>query len=161
MKTRNILVLSAILADLALTSGCASIVDGSGQVLSVQTKQANAQEVDGAACTLANSKGTFFVTTPGTVTVHRDSDDLSVKCTKAGINPGIADVKSSVKGMAFGNILTGGIIGAAIDDHTGDAFDYPNLITVIMGKTEVIPAKPVKDAKTAENTPLPKTTTAK
>jgi len=41
-------------------------------------------------------------------------------------------VNSSVKGMAFGNILFGGLIGAGVDTMTGAACDYPSLIPVPM-----------------------------
>ena len=51
---------------------------------------------------------------------------------------GIAAVKSGTKAMAFGNILFGGIIGAAVDTSTGAAYDYPDLITIVMGKTSML-----------------------
>jgi hypothetical protein len=62
-------------------SGCASIVSGTTQVISVDTSMAG-QPVAGAKCTLTNSKGTFYATTPGTVPVHRDYGDLVVACAK-------------------------------------------------------------------------------
>jgi len=39
--------------------------------------------------------------------------------------------------MAFGNIIFGGVIGAGVDISTGAAYDYPSLITVMMGKSGV------------------------
>jgi hypothetical protein len=33
-------------------------------------------------------------------------------------------------GLAFGNILFGGLIGAAVDVGTGAAYDYPSPIIV-------------------------------
>lgn len=133
--------LGAAIATLSLMTGCASIVDGSSQVISVETRK-DADSVAGASCTLTSNKGTWFVTTPGTVTVHRGYDDLNVKCTKPDFLPGIATVKSSTKGMAFGNLLFGGIIGAAIDTGTGAAYDYPTLITVQMVANSVIAPPP-------------------
>lgn len=117
---------------IALT-GCASIVNGNNQVVSVEARN-KGQQVVGATCTLVNPKGTFYVTTPGTVTIHRAYDDLNVKCEKDGLQPGLANVKSSTKPMAFGNILFGGVIGAAVDAGSGAAYDYPTLISVIMGE---------------------------
>lgn len=133
MKTT---IMGALAAAVAL-SGCASIVSGTNQVVSVQTTQ-EGNDVTGAACKLENDKGTWFVKTPGTVTVHRAHGDLAVKCEKEGTPPGIASVKSSTKGMAFGNILFGGIIGAGVDMASGAAYDYPDLITVSMGLTSII-----------------------
>lgn len=116
---------------LALLGGCASIVDGSNQSLSVDTTS-QGKELAGAECALTNDKGKWFVTTPGTVTVHRSYDAMNVKCTDAGYEPAIATSASSTKAMAFGNILFGGLIGAGVDISTGAAYDYPALITVPM-----------------------------
>jgi hypothetical protein len=124
---------AVLVATLALT-GCASIVNGNNQVISVETKS-KGQPIAGASCRLENPKGTFFVTTPGTVTVRRAFDNLAVKCEKDGIAPGLASVKSGTKAMAFGNILFGGVIGAAVDVGSGAAYDYPTLISVDMGDT--------------------------
>ncbi len=133
IQTNAIRTLAAIGALVGITTltGCASIVNGHNQVVSVETRY-KGQAVSGANCRLDNGKGTFYVTTPGTVTVHRAYDDMSVKCEKEGLQPGIAAVKSSTKPMAFGNVLFGGVIGAAIDAGSGAAYDYPTLITVIM-----------------------------
>jgi hypothetical protein len=126
----------------SLLTGCASIVNGSNQVVSVEARN-KGQHVTGATCQLNNGKGTYFVTTPGTVTVHRAYDDMNVKCEKDSLQPGLATVKSNTKAMAFGNILFGGFIGAAVDAGTGAAYDYPTLISVIMGEaTTITPPSP-------------------
>ncbi len=121
MRTR-LLLLSALLA--AFLPGCASIVTGANQPLSVQTP-----DCEGASCTLTNSKGTWFVKSPGSVTVHRAYDELSVTCSKEGYASATNTVASSTKAMAFGNIVFGGVIGAGVDIGTGAAYDYPTLIT--------------------------------
>jgi len=134
---------SFVVLGLLSLGGCASIIDGSTQVLSVETRR-EAELVNGASCQLTNNKGTWYVTTPGTVAMHRSYDDLNVKCDKPGSEPGIATVSSSTRGMTFGNILVGGIIGAAVDMGSGAAYDYPTLITVSMGAEKVVtpPATP-------------------
>lgn len=114
-------------------AGCASIVDGTNQTLSVQTIAAGHNIAD-AQCQLENGKGTWFVKTPGTVTVHRAYGALNLKCRKTGYQPGIATVASATKGMAFGNILFGGVIGAGVDMSDGAAYSYPSLITVPLGQ---------------------------
>ena len=132
----------ALLASALTVSACASIVDGSQQSLSVKTI-GKGHDVENASCQLTNNKGTWFANSPGSVTVHRSYDPLNVKCAKAGWPAGIVTVESHTKGMAFGNILAGGIIGGAVDMSTGAAYDYPSLITVEMGvsKVETPPAK--------------------
>lgn len=134
--------LIAIAASSVLT-GCASIVSGTNQVVSVEARD-KTEQVYGASCKLENGKGVYYVTTPGTVTVHRAYDDMKVKCDKENSEPGLATVKSQTKPMAFGNIIFGGLIGAAIDTGSGAAYDYPSLISVIMGQTTSIEAEPAK-----------------
>ncbi len=75
------------------------------------------------------------------------------------MQPGTTVVKSSTKGMAWGNILAGGIIGGAIDAGTGAAYDYPSLINVSMGvKTTIEPTPKSQDGSlsTKDATPLTK-----
>ena len=145
------LCLAAFSGAVVLTTGCASIVSGTNQSISVETRSTTGEMVAGANCKLENPKGTWYVTTPGSVTVHRAYDDLSIYCTKTGEQPGIASAKSSTKGMAFGNILFGGLIGAGVDTATGAAYDYPVLITVQLGSTTTI-TPPAKDKVAAPTT---------
>jgi hypothetical protein len=121
----------AVLLALVSLAGCASIVDGSSQSLSVKTVSQGA-DVAGAQCTLTNNKGVWYVTTPGSVTVHRSYDDMNVKCTRDGYVANVGSVSSSTKGMAFGNILFGGFIGAGVDMGTGAAYDYPSPLILEM-----------------------------
>lgn len=126
--------LIAVLAGIILLPGCASITGTTNQPVSVETR-AQGKLVAGANCKLNNDKGAWFITSPGSTIVHRSAEDLAVRCEKEGMQPGVANAKSSTKGMAFGNILFGGIIGAAVDTSTGAAFDYPAMLTVEMGET--------------------------
>lgn len=120
-KKINFLLLSC-----ALTS-CASVTTGQNQTVSVETTP-----IKGASCELFNDKGKWFISsTPGSVVVTRSYDDLLVVCKKED-KVGQLTVKSDTKGMAFGNILAGGIIGAAVDCGTGSAYDYPSVINVQM-----------------------------
>lgn len=141
--------------------GCASIVNGQNQSVSVETRS-NAGQVAGANCKLTNNKGTWFVTSPGSTTVQRSFEDLAIKCEKDGLDPGLASVKSSTKAMAFGNILFGGVIGAGVDMSTGAAYDYPPLITVEMGKSGVIApsAPPAQPGPVSGNEPAKPTSPA-
>ena len=124
---RYFVVLSAI----SLLSGCASIIDGSTQTVSVKTVQ-NAGDVMNANCTLTNDKGSWFLATPGSVAIHRAAGDLSVTCKRDDFISANQGVKSSVKGLLFGNLLFGGLIGIIVDLSSGSAYDYPQLITIPM-----------------------------
>jgi hypothetical protein len=143
----------ALVAITMLGSGCASIVSGQNQSVSVETRGKQGQAVSGANCKLSNDKGTWFVTSPGSVSVRRSYDDLLVNCEKETQDAGLASVKSSTKAMAFGNIIFGGLIGAGVDVASGAAYDYPTLITIVMGEKLTIDAPPVdKDKKTKSET---------
>jgi hypothetical protein len=130
-----IMNLRVFFAVVALTQivGCASIVSGSNQSISVETKS-DSGSVAGATCKLTNKKGTWYVTTPGSIIVQRSFDDLGVTCTKQDYAQGTVALKSSTKAMAFGNILFGGVIGVGVDVATGAAYDYPNVVSVALGQ---------------------------
>lgn len=106
-------------------TGCASITESKNQSMSVSTG-----EVTGAMCTLSNSKGSYYVnSTPGSVMVRNACDQLTVSCQKDGYvpaNSGAGAVQDQSKGMAWGNIIFGGIIGIAVDRQTGAGCTYPN-----------------------------------
>lgn len=112
---------------LCFLSGCASIVTGNHQKLSVQTTPIN-----GARCELTNQNGTWSIaSTPGEVTIHRDHSNLVINCFKETYDGDIT-VKSKMKGLSF----VGGVLGVAVDMGTGAAYDYPNLVTVKLKETQ-------------------------
>ena len=105
-------------------NNCASISESKNQSMSVTTG-----EVVGAMCTLSNSKGSYYVnSTPGSVMVRNACDQLTVTCTKKGYvpaNSSAGSIQDKSKGMAWGNIIFGGIIGIAVDRQTGAGCTYP------------------------------------
>lgn len=124
------ITLTIILAALSALTGCASIVSGTNQPVSVHTGS-----VGGATCSLANNKGTWYIaSTPSTVVVNRSFDNLNISCQKKGYKNGYRQVISKTKAMAFGNVLFGGVVGAGVDMADGAAYDYPANIYVPMRK---------------------------
>jgi hypothetical protein len=113
-------------------SGCATIIDGTTQSVSVTTTPE-----DGAACTLVNSQGTWYVTSPGSTTVHKTKADLDVTCTKPGYKPGHVVAISHFTGKTVGNVLAGGVIGMGVDAASGANFHYDSPITVPLGDHQV------------------------
>lgn len=124
------------IAAAVLNSGCASIVNGQNQSLSVQARSKGDQVAD-ANCKLSNDKGVWYLKTPGSTTVRRSYENLAVLCEKPGLEAGLTSAKSSTKAMAFGNILFGGLIGVGVDTMSGAAYDYPDMIVVDMGVNQV------------------------
>src|ERR1700733_4201085 len=124
MKLMSMVALAA--AGIAL-SGCASIVEGTSQSVAVTSTP-----VDGARCTLTNSQGTWYVTTPGNANVHKTTTDLNVVCTKDGYQDASLVVPPHFNGATLGNVIAGGVIGIGIDAATGANFNYPENISVPM-----------------------------
>ena len=117
---KYLLILSLFL----ILNNCASITESKNQSMSVSTG-----EVTGAMCTLTNSKGSYYVnSTPASVMVRNACDQLTVTCSKKGYvpaNPSAGSVQDKSKGMAWGNVIFGGIIGIAVDRQTGAGCTYP------------------------------------
>ena len=165
--------LSIALASIVLTlSGCASITGSTTQNISVQTRTPDGKELKEVQCDLINKRGTYFVTTPGTIVISRSNDDLHVTCRKDSFENGKASVVSDTKGSMFGNILLGGGIGAIVDHNTGSAYEYPNFLQVVMGSDimvgthrEAPPSNPNPlmggQSASIDKTPGPKSTTAR
>lgn len=148
----------ALMASLVglVINGCATITTGQNQPVSVETPGCA-----GATCKLSNDKGTWYVSsTPGSATVQRAYGDMTVTCEKGDYRSSPYPIKSSTKAMAFGNIVFGGLIGAAVDAGSGAAYDYPTLITISMvctgdPKTVVQPSPPVQDSRAIEASSAP------
>ena len=122
-------ICAAIAAIGIALSGCATIVDGSTQSVSVSTAP-----VQGAACTLTNSEGTWFVTSPGNAVVHKTKSDLTVTCKKNGFRSGSQVAVSKFGGATFGNIVLGGGVGAIVDAASGANYYYDSPLIVPLGE---------------------------
>ena len=107
-----------------LLSNCASITKGSTQIITVETPNC-----PGASCRITHNEGTYYVNkTPATIVVNRSNSQLRVNCTYGDKNVSMTD-ESNIEGMAFGNLLIGGIIGGGVDFATGAAYEYPQVIS--------------------------------
>jgi len=141
-QLKNSLKMISAVGMLSMLVGCASIVNGTHQNIQVVTPP-----VTGASCLLSNSKGHWYLaSTPGSVKVHRAYGDLAVSCHKGGYAPANQTVKSKTKGMAFGNVVFGGLIGTGVDAGDGAAYDYPDTITIPMQRpaAKVVAKKAIK-----------------
>ncbi len=119
-------------AALATMVGCASIVEGTDQNVTIIT------EPTGAKCELQRDGGVIATAnpTPTSVLVDKSKDDISVICTKEGHFDGATVVESAFQGMTFGNIIFGGIIGVGVDAASGAMSEYPATVTVVLPPKE-------------------------
>ena len=123
--------LSAIAAVAALgvaLSGCATIVNGTHESVSVNTSP-----VQDSQCTLTNSQGTWYLKTPGSVEVHKTKTDLDITCKHDGYADGHMVAVSKFGAATLGNVIAGGVIGIGVDAASGANYSYDSPITVPLG----------------------------
>jgi hypothetical protein len=133
--------LSALLCA-GYVSGCATIVSGTTQKLSVTTQPSGA---------IAKVDNNITAQTPGTFTLERRSDH-TIEISKEGYKTATVLIKRTFNGMATGNVLIGGIIGGGIDAASGATNKLiPERIDIILepgtGYSDIPKFANVKDAE--------------
>jgi hypothetical protein len=117
-------MIAAVLLGLS-GGGCATIVTGTTQAISVNSEPSDAD------CTLkrdGQSLGT--VKTPGLVTVKRDAKPIHVVCVKDAHDDGNHVMESKFESSTMGNLALGGIVGVMVDAASGANSRYDPVITV-------------------------------
>jgi hypothetical protein len=110
-------MITRILTTLALVAalaGCASIVAGTSQVVSINSN------VGGATVAI---NGSQVGVTPFTGSIARGKD-TTVTVSKAGYQPQTITLSTKIEPIFFGNIIFGGLIGSTTDLATGALFEY-------------------------------------
>ncbi len=125
LSIKNILIGIVFIVNLM---GCATVTKGTSQSITINTKPI------GALCTLSREGENIAIVnpTPGNVTVEKDKDNISVLCEKDGYQETPDILSSKVQGMTFGNILLGGVIGAAVDAGSGAMHQYQSMLTITL-----------------------------
>ena len=98
-----------VLPVLFVSSGCATIVSGTTQKVSISTQPSGAD---------AKADGNITLKTPALITLERKMDH-TIEVTKEGYKTVTVYVHRTFNEMATGNVLLGGLIGAGIDAGTG------------------------------------------
>jgi PEGA domain len=119
----NKAILSVVLSAGLLTSGCATIVHGTTQAIPFSS------DPEGAEVFV---NGTARGVTPTTVTLPRSSSSYNVVYKKAGYEDTSENLRSSISGYYFMNIILGGIVGLVLDAVDGAWYDYddPNPVNL-------------------------------
>jgi hypothetical protein len=111
----RIAVVAAVAGSVVAAGGCATIVKGTTQQVSIVTPNA-----PGAECTLVSDGiGSKVVTTPATVVLDKSQHSIAVTCKKRCFQDGTGIIASHTEAMAAGNIVAGGIIGLGVDAASG------------------------------------------
>jgi hypothetical protein len=125
------------LATLGLAvSGCASVIEGRSQQISVNTNP------PGAECGLYREEGVRIAAiqkTPGRALIEKTKNDIWIVCVKQGYQQATYLNHSGISGAAFVNVIGGiftlGIstaIGAAVDSSNGSDNKYESPVNVSM-----------------------------
>ena len=118
----------ALLAMVGVLSGCATLLDEDTQEISVslQCKERMVR----AQCVAENSKGRWSFRAPGVVQVNNDIGDLNISCKVQYMPQFTVSVSAMPSWSMAGNILLGGIIGAAYDLHNNTGLKYPETVSI-------------------------------
>ncbi len=109
-------------------SGCATIVKGTTQAVSLDTPGA-----PGATCELSSEGiGTQAVRTPATFVLDKSQHNVTVTCRKECFQDGVGVIASYTEGMTAGNILVGGVVGLGVDAATGAMNKYADRTSIVM-----------------------------
>lgn len=115
-----------LLVAVMFISGCASILSGKSQTITVQSNPTDAR------CELLRA-GQIIATvehTPGVVKINKTKDDISVICKKQGYADSTQNAHSGNDGYTLGNIILSGGIGWAVDSAVGADNQYPDQVMV-------------------------------
>ncbi len=146
----------AVVAIALQTGACATIIEGSGQTISVSSIEQDGKEVGGAECVLTSPAiGTQKVMTPGAVRLDKSKHGVSVVCNKEGYEAGTGTVVSHFAAWTAGNVLIGGLIGVGIDAASGASHKYDDKVVVTMAKKPEPPPEPLKRTATRRVTAPP------
>jgi len=112
----------------SLLSGCATLLDEGTQEVNVRLFCAEKQLL--ATCSLKNDKGRWLVSAPGKVTITNDNSLLEISC-KGQYVPSFSVTALPMPTMSmFGNVLLGGVLGAAVDVYNNTGLKYPENIDI-------------------------------
>lgn len=108
---------------LVLLAGCASVTHSDKQAIDVRLLCGERSLP--ARCVAENSKGRWDFYAPNTVVVSKDIYALRLDCKSVLLDAHTVQAYASIQNAMAGNLLVGGLVGAAIDIKTGRGVAYP------------------------------------
>ncbi len=155
MQSRNLPRLRR-LAPLALLCGlgaCSSIVEGTSQVIRVNTNPSE------ATCTMSRDGRVLGVIqrTPGAIKVEKNSNGIRVDCQKPGYETTTQWLDSEFAAAVLGNLILGGVIGVVVDSASGASRKYADEVNLALARPgEARPPAPAATVpQSAPRTPIP------
>ena len=112
----------------SLLSGCATLLEEGTQEVNVRLFCAEKQLL--ATCSLKNDKGRWLVSAPGKVIITNDISPLEISC-KGQYVPSFSVSALPMPSISMlGNVLLGGVLGAAVDVYNNTGLKYPENIDI-------------------------------
>lgn len=115
-------------------SGCATLLAGTDQNISVNTTPA------GAECELVRDGATIgaIPSTPGTANVRKTKDEIRMVCRKDGYLPTETVLPSGADRRSYANMFLGvwGLITLGVDSITGADNSYPDSQSVTLASAQ-------------------------
>jgi hypothetical protein len=128
MLTTNCLKLAAIVALASLATGCASLINDDTQEVSIRLMCG--EKTLTATCQLQNDKGRWVLATPGRTKVVNDNSSLEISCRGQYIPPFTVSAMPMPSYAMLGNLIAGGVVGAAFDVYNNTGMKYPENIDI-------------------------------
>ena len=120
--------LALALGVMSLLSGCATLLDEDTQEVNVRLLCR--ERVIPATCHLQNSKGSWRIITPGHATITNDNRPLEITCKSNFTQSFTVSALPMPTTSMLGNVLIGGVIGAAVDVYSNTGLKYPENINI-------------------------------
>ena len=111
-----------------LLAGCASIVSNDSQEIKVQVL-CGTRHVK-ATCVAENKQGLWKFQAPGKVIVKNDMSELALTCKANYMNSFTVHAPPLPSWGMAGNVLAGGLVGAAVDLYNNTGLKYPENIDI-------------------------------
>ena len=125
---KNAYTLAATVLCSGLLSGCASMFSDDFQEITINTI-CNDKPVL-ARCVAQNANGKWDFRAPASITVQNAVGELEITC-KVDFGPKFSVSIPAMPSWAMaGNLLAGGLIGAAYDTYSGAGLKYPETINI-------------------------------
>ncbi len=125
---RATLKLLASTAVASLLSGCASLLADDVQELWVKLTCSNKPVA--VSCTARNDLGSWRFISPGTVQVRTHASMLEISCKGQYVPEFTVSVLPLPSWEMAGNLLVGGVLGAALDTYNGTGLRYPENVNI-------------------------------
>ena len=126
--TSQILKLITALGFIFSIAGCASVFNEDRQAVSVRAMCG--QRSMPATCVAENSRGRWTFQAPREILVPKDMYALRVTCKSVLLESHMVQAPATLQGAVAGNLMLGGVLGAAYDIGSGRGLVYPAAIDV-------------------------------